>query len=344
MEGFLADGDRLEILLERPAPDLPQRLAHPALVVRGAGSDNDTPGCGPFRPGPFSGILERNPHYLRVALLDSVELANDVGQDPVALAALGQIDLAVVYGRDAARIRKDGHVLTPVPRRAPVYALWLNPSAGRRWTRDPAFREWLDEHLDREGMVRYLFSGLGEPVSGLLSADGADTPDATPSPWSVPRGIHPRLTLSFDVDDPDIAAVAARVKAEIEQEGVVIELDGVSASELAERLHDQDVHAALVAYRPLTPDPVLGLQEFFTSFGTGAEDVVEVLRQAGLESPGSESRLRAAQRAEQLLTVDGGCLIPLVRVFGWAFVSPRLADAIGGDPRDIDLERAWWMP
>ncbi|MDX1389311.1 MAG: hypothetical protein R3344_08975, partial [Acidobacteriota bacterium] len=177
---------------------------------------------GYFTVGTEPGVLRKNGSRAdRLAYLDEVVLLDSGGADPALLARLGQLDLALVYGRRAARIREDlaatGGTMTRLPGWDRTYLLWLNPGTGRRWTRDPEFRAWLRGQIDGEEMVEYVFAGEAEPAHGPWSVQRSTDVE---SRWRVPTGIRPRVTLSLDEDDPLASAVGARLKAEIEELGV----------------------------------------------------------------------------------------------------------------------------
>lgn len=305
----------------------------------------DALGHGFFVEGTVPGVLERNDaRDDGVPLLDEIVLL-DTATDPVLLARLGQADLALVYGREAARIREDHAdnqgTMTRLPAWDRTYALWLNPGTGRRWTRDPEFRAWLRQEIDRESMARYLFAGEAEPAEGLWYARTA----VGESRWRVPAGIRPRVTLSFDESDPLAAAVAARVKAEVEEQGVGIDLEELPADALRRRLVSGETHAALVAHRPMGRDPIAAMKETLAPIGEPVADALEMLDD-GSEEPETTGREVFAANAE-LLALEGAGhgrnrFIPLVRVRAWLFAAPGLHDAATGQPPRLSLERAWW--
>jgi hypothetical protein len=305
-----------------------------------------------FVPGPEPDVFERSDRETAGGpWLDAVRFIDPEGADPVILAGLGQIDLAVVYGRDAARMldvtRETGGLMTRLPRRDRTYVLWLHPGPGRRWTRDPAFRTWLRERIDREAIVDYLFGGEAVPVEGLLQG-ASDTVPVAATTWRVPSGIRPRVSLTFHEGDPNAAALASRIKAVVDGHGVAVDLEGVEMATFLTRVRDQQTHAALLVIRSPSADPILELQEVLRPLGEPVLDALEVLDRGNRESPGSARRAAAAREAERLV-IDGDGpgryrLVPLVRVHAWLFTAPGLRGVARGDPAELSLGSAWWEP
>jgi hypothetical protein len=280
-----------------------------------------------------------------------VRFVDPGGVDPGVLAGLGQIDLGVVYGRDAARMidaaDRSGGRTTRLPGWDRIYLLWLNPGPGRRWTRDPAFRAWLRDRIDREILADYLFGGEAVPVDGLL-AKTAESGPAAKSSWRVPSETRPRLSLTFDASDPSAGALASRIKAVVESHGVAIDLEGVDTSTLASRISAQKIHAAVLKRRSHGADPVEDLQAVLRPLGEPVLDALEILDRGSRERPGSSARVAAARAAERLV-VDGDGpgrfrVVPLVRVHAWLFSAPGLRDVTHGEPAELSLANAWWEP
>ncbi len=305
----------------------------------------DVLGAGFFVEATEPGVLESNDaRDDGVPLLDEIVLL-DTATDPALLARLGQLDLALVYGREAARIRDDRRAMHNTMTRFPpwdrTYALWLNPGPGRRWTRDPEFRAWLRRQIDRESMARFVFAGEAEPAEGLWYVKSA----ATESRWRVPAGIRPRVTLSLDESDPTASAVAARVKAEIEGHGVDIDLERLPADTLRRRLVSGQTHAALLVHRPMGRDPIVAMKETLAPIGAPVADALDMLDD-GTDEPERIGREIFAANAE-LLALEGeghgrNRLIPMVRVHAWLFAAAGLHDVTTGEPPRLTLERAWW--
>jgi hypothetical protein len=307
---------------------------------------------GLFVPGNDPGLFERADRGSGVApWLDAVRFVDPDGADPGVLAGLGQIDLGVVYGRDAARVidaaANRGGRTTRLPGWDRTYFLWLNPGPGRRWTRDPVFRSWLRGRIDRGTLVDLLFAGEAVPVDGLLPGTTATGLGAAAS-WHVPSGTRPRLSLTFDGGDPDAAAIAARIKAVVEGDGVTVVLEGVETPGLLKRIRRQETHAAVLVIRSPDADPIVALQKVLQPLGEPVLDALEILDRGSRERPGSAAREAAARNAERLV-IDGDGpgrfrIVPLVRVHAWLFSAPGLRDVTRGEPAELSLASAWWEP
>jgi MarR-like DNA-binding transcriptional regulator SgrR of sgrS sRNA len=360
VDGLRADGDALVVRLDRSTPDLLERIAHPALAVWKADDGSGYRGAGRFRPAiDNDGALVAVPRGTDRALLDRVDLVPASSANARLLARLGEIDIAVVYGRSASAFFWDGSAAGDLPhdgsagpaafaiRRLPAwdrtYLLWLHPS--KRWTRDPGFRRWLSDHVDRTAMMRYLFDGLGAWPCDLLSDCGpevAGTDDARGPGWVVPRGLRPRITLAYESTDRIASDIAARIKADLDGAGVALSLDPRGREDLDRALKAGELQAAVSFQRPWTDDPVLALSETLRAAGPGFDDAIAALDEASLEPPGSERRVASALEVQDgILRADR--LVPLARVDAWIAVAPGLVLRPGIDP-SLDIARAGWLP
>ena len=170
--GLQVSGGTLALCTVRPAPDLPARLAHPALWYfdRGDG-EGAREGPGPFREDGV-GTLVASPHPNRSEpFLERIELVRDQGH-PSLLLRLDEADLGLLLGRQAGPLLDAPHEalrLQRVSTQDRIYFLWLD--ATRRWVNDPRFRRWLGGVIDREAMLRHLFDDRGEPVFQLLGEE-----------------------------------------------------------------------------------------------------------------------------------------------------------------------------
>ena len=211
----------------------------------------------------------------------------------------------------------------------------MNPAAGV----PAALRRIMNRAVDREGMLRYLFDGRGEPVASLLPGG--------PSSVTRPRlqrldGRLPRVELTFDREDKFAARIAARVKAVWEQLGVPVPLQGSEPAEFRERTRRGDFTAVLLLHHPPTADPVLGLHGSLAAVASLFPDAIEALEEAtGPTHPGA--RLEAARRAEAALLRDAR-LIPLVRLHAWLASDPRLVGVTAGAAGILHLDGAWLVP
>ena len=145
--------------------------------------------------------------------------------NPVLMLRLDEADLAVLWGRQIGELERamgDRFQLERLRSWDRFYFLQMNPA--KRWVNDPAFRRWLAAAIDREELLEQLFDGRGEPAFSL-------TPGRADGPaWERPQGrpfsatSEPRLDLRYDGGDPRAAAIAARLKAVLEVEGVYLSL------------------------------------------------------------------------------------------------------------------------
>jgi ABC-type oligopeptide transport system substrate-binding subunit len=265
------------------------------------------------------------------------------------LVRLGEVDVAVVYGRTASAFLEDDEP-SDVARFAferleawdRVYFLRLGSSV--RWTRDPAFRQWLSGTVDRTSMMRYLFDGLGAWPCDLLSRCGEDR-DARDDPgsrWRVPSGVRPRIAVTFERRDRIASDIAARIKADLEDAGVGVDLDPRSRDELERGLRSDRFQVVLSHQRSWTADPVLTLLEILHSTGSMRDETRLALVEAAREPPGSARRLTAASAVQDRI-LGNATIVPLARIDAWVVTAPGLVLDPGVSP-SLDIPRAGWLP
>ncbi len=320
------DGDDLVACFDGPLPDWEDRFSHPDLWPTLA----DGGGPGAFVPGPTAGGWISNPaldpgsgSFGEIRFVDAGGIASD------ALIVLAEVDLAIVFGREADRLRAaelEGFDLNPLAGWDRTYALWLDPQS--RWVNDPPFRKWLAAQVDRVGLARPLFGGEAVAATGLLSGESSE-----PRPLAGPRPFDhrskPRLALGFDPKDPYATRIAARLKALMREIGVELTLPHDSSG------RSSRASIVLFAHHPPVSDSVLGLQHTLwsvTEVEANADDAWGVLRSAA-EEPNAPGRLALARQAEQLLLADGR-LIPLVRLPAWV-VRNATGHAVGFGPHGV---------
>lgn len=341
VEGLRPEEDGLSVCTDGPAPDLRERLSHPALwFPPPARAGEASAGQGPFRPGD-AGWLDAVPRAAGgPPYLERVRAVDDRGA-PGLLLRLGEADLGVVLGADAGELldSADGSLrLERIEHWDRVYYFWLD--SGRRWVNDPRFRRWLGSVVDRQAMLAYLFDGRGEPAAGLLPGEPLEP--APPGPASRPLSSvsRPRLQICFDVSDPLAASIAARARAVLELHGVELVLDPRDAAGLAGALTRGDGSIFLLAHRPGVTDPVLGLMESLFRLPGLPPSALQGLHEGSRRVDPRERRL-AARRVEADL-LRGGNLIPLVRLHAWLAADPALRGVWTGADGLLLLERAWW--
>jgi MarR-like DNA-binding transcriptional regulator SgrR of sgrS sRNA len=349
--GINADGQFLEVCPPQPVPDLPLRLEHPALWL---GGERRTGGL--FEgPGPFyrtpDGTLYPNPgHQGPGPYVERVEVFQ-VDADPSIPFRLGDAQVAILFGKAAGKLRSEATARSGFPlsfERVPswdrTYFLWLDPE--KRWVNDPRFRKWVSAVLDRDEMLAYLFDGQGDRAFSL-SPGGSPVPvyedlqpDRPLSPTSVPR-----LTLLYDEEDAQALTLARRVQAVLATHQVELSLVARRSSDLRRALATGEAEAALLAHRPATRDPLLGLLGSTWWFGRRFDGLLDPLLRAASEiAPG-----RRAERAEMAWEVEQGLLVdarvvPLVRLHAWLAHHPKLSGVETAPGGLLILGEAWWLP
>lgn len=338
-----ATGQVLEACPRRPTPDLPERLAHPALwFSRGNG------GASPSGPGPFypaaDGALHPNPNYAGPGpYVDRLEQVAVEG-DPTVPLRLGDAHVAIVFGKVASALLADPGPselqLSRLPEWDRTYYLWMNPA--KRWVNDPQFRSWISQVAGREEMVSYLFEGQAEPTL-LLSPGSFDAPRTEPVPRPISASSVPRIELTYDAGDGYSETLARRIQAVLETKKVAITLDRRSTAELRDRLERQDVEMALLDHRPASSDPLLGLLQ--SVYWLGSHEGREALSEAcsTIDPAQPELRREAAWSVEREL-LDDWRIVPLIRLHAWLARHPRLTGTAPGPDGVLRLEEAWWLP
>jgi len=346
VEGLQAEDDALVVRLEHPTPDLRERLIHPALTVWRPGVDPGLGGTGPFRATPDDSAL------LAVAgraLLERVDVVDASTSEAKLLARLGEVDVAIVYGRTASAFLDDvdpseteRFTIERLEAWDRFYFLELSPSA--RWTRDPAFRHWMSDAIDRASMMRYLFDGLGAWPCDLLSrcGDEAVARDSPTIRWRVPNGVRPRIVLTFDPHDRIASDIAARIKADLADAGVGVDLDPRSRDDLDRELRSGRLQAALVFRRSWTPDPVLTLLDTLHAASPVPGDARAALVDAVREPPASGPRAATADAVQDRILREA-TTVPVARIDAWIVTAPGLVLDPGVSP-SLDIAHAGWLP
>ncbi len=338
--GLRVEGGTLVVCAAHPMPDWSSRVAHPELWPHRVDPVSlRAYGDGPFRWSADGTALVRSESG-PASRLERIELLQAPDREAADWISRGQVDLAIVYGvtadtlltADALPVR-----LERIPGWDKVYALWLNPAS--RWVNDPRFRRWLAGTIDRDALVRLVFGGRGEPAFRLLAGKHETAPWPTSGRPPIAPSSSPRLALTFDEEDPHARSIAARIKAVLEQAGLVLDLEPRSAEE-RRALLDGRFQMALVVHHSPIADPVLALQNTLWPLGPSAAEAFQRLDRASRISP-ERRRYERAALVEDSLLADAR-LIPLVQLHAWLVRHKDLIHVRAGRYGILRLERAEW--
>jgi hypothetical protein len=207
-----------------------------------------------------------------------------------------RFDVGVLYGVEAARALSEDSALawTRLPEWDRVLGLWLDPDS--RWLADPALRAWIAAVVDRERLVRVVFSG-----------HALATPGRNDGPPNRPLGsaTRPRLPLRYAPGDPYARAMAAAIKADLQSRGFDIEIGS----------HAGAAPMRIVVLQREGADSVDDARRWLACLGDGAADARAVLETAE-RAADADSREAVASRAIDVLTEDSRW-VPLLRVPAW---------------------------
>ncbi|HXV77232.1 MAG TPA: ABC transporter substrate-binding protein [Candidatus Polarisedimenticolaceae bacterium] len=356
--------EKLVLCPSFPAPDLLERLSHPALWL--VALDDAGSGPGGFWTGDGR-VLQRNPNYpRRVPYLDRVEFLRVSGEASLPLR-LGDAHVAVVYGKVARELAEVfGDVIDPAAgapvdeatarpgdgksielRRLPswdrTYYLWMNKT--KRWLNDPKFRAWVADVVDRKALLELLFDGQGRVAFSLFEAvdQTAYYPEQQTRPLS--QSSSPRLELVYDRDDRHALTIARRFQAVLETADVALALREMDRAAIRAALRDGEIEMAVLAHHPATPDPMLALLGTIWWLGPGSTEIKEALvgsaSAVSADEPGQ--RLSAATALERKLLVDA-VLIPLIRLDAVLARHIGLAGLSAESHGVLRFDEAWWLP
>lgn len=320
--------DRLVLRLTRSVPDLAERLSHPSLEVP----------VGPYRSADDR-LLERNPDSSagRETSIDEVLVYR---ADASLLLRVGEVDAAVLYGADAESFIADPPAGT-VAERAPgwdrTFALWLN--SGSSELADQGVRDGILRALDRQATTRRLFGNRAVPVTSLLGIGAAP---AAMAPGAVSRraAAMPRISLMYRGDDPQGAAIASRVRAELLAAGCVVDPEPTDPDSYERRLREGSFVMALFEHHLTTPDPLLRLGLTLWGLRSVARDGLAGVERAAAEAGPALRELEAA-RIESILIVERR-LVPLLVLEAWLVRDERLSGLLAPRWARLTLEQTRW--
>jgi MarR-like DNA-binding transcriptional regulator SgrR of sgrS sRNA len=265
------------------------------------------------------------------AYIDRIELIDD-GGNPALMMRLGEADLALLLGKQIGLAEGDAtgrFVLERFEARDRTYFLLMDP--GARWINDPSFRRWLAGLIDREQMLDYLFDGRGEAAYSLAPgrSDGPVWERQASRPLAATS--EPRISLGFDERDHAAAAIASRLKAALEIEGVRLSLVDRS---------DGEASMTLLAHMPAAAEVLTQLLADVARMRDHAAGELDLLQRAA-EQNKPELRAELVWWAESALMRDGR-IVPLLRLEAWLARNPALRDVGSGDGGELLLGDAWW--
>jgi MarR-like DNA-binding transcriptional regulator SgrR of sgrS sRNA len=340
--GLEGDGSELRITLSHAAPDLPARLAHPALGVGRPSREGAPRGSGAFDAAPGELDVRGNPfHPAGRPHLDGFRVVAAGTVDPALLIDANVADAAIVYGRSGGRLLETPSTSATVTRWPPAdreYFLFLNPGSGF-FASSVAIRTLLTRSVDREAVLLYLFDGRGETLTSFFPGG---PPLAPPAFGTALSGSRSRVPLTFDRDDPQALSVAARIKAAWQEIGIVADLEGLDAATVRERLSRGQYAATIGLRQPGSRDPILSLWETLAGLGPLALRSAPGLAEGALD-PDPLVRLAEARNAEAAL-IEQGFLLPLVRLHAYLATRQRLVGVEPSQPGLLRLDDAWLRP
>jgi YVTN family beta-propeller protein len=276
LAGVTASGDRLQIRLTAPSPDLPARIATlPFCAV-----PDDTPMAAQHHPIPSAGpyyvasssseelVLARNPNYggrrprlparivysfgvgLRRAVeqvasghsdyLDASSFVSS-GNSANALALLQSVEQRYGPGSPAARSGHQQYFVNP----------WLSLdylvfNTARRLFAPARIRRAVNYAIDRRALVQHhALLDVGRATDHYLIPEIPGARPVNIYPLGGPNlaqarrlaaGAHPRGTLLIPAGDPPVSDDAAIVKADLAEIGITIEITPLAAARLYTRL------------------------------------------------------------------------------------------------------------
>lgn len=303
---ILEDGLTLRVVLERPVPDLPLRLAHPALGVSAFGEDEQ--GVGPFEiwgtPQAQRITLRSNPEYFRgLPHLDEIAFLRGEAAKAGRIAE-GSLDLAVLPRSEAPpggpAVRLFTHA---VPR---TYLLGLNRSAPP-FSRSDAARAFLAS-LDREAL-RGAAGAEKSFIPATLVTALSPGPRRAAAPRGAAAGPLGRLDLLVPESDAVAASLAAKLQGEILRAGGRVALHSVKLPDISGALARGEYHLFVLPFIPSSPSFLIAYEELMRwnrSIPGSLADQARTL--AHVEDAG---RLALGLKGLDASLQEGGYLVPL---------------------------------
>jgi ABC-type transport system substrate-binding protein len=262
---FSTTADSVVVRLDRPAPDLPARLARTGFIAAPAGGL--LVGTGPFRlarlePGRRASFAANENYWDGRPFLDAVEV--EMGRplrDQLIDLELNKADLVELAPGDARRAADRGRRLWTS---APIELLAL----GAEESVDPRLRQALAPAIDRAAMHSVLLQRQGEIAGGLLPQwlsgyaflfpAAPDLARARALAAALPAAAR-SAPLVYDPGDPLARSIAERIAVNARDAGITLHPTARHAGPALRlvrlRIGAADPAAALAGLSGQTPPP-----------------------------------------------------------------------------------------
>jgi ABC-type transport system substrate-binding protein len=227
-----ATGEAVVVECEAPTPNLPAILALPryGIARRGGGK---LAGTGPFAinrwdPGKKLTLTARDDYWGGRAFVDSIEI--EMGKnfhDQMIALDLGSADIVEVAPDQARHAAAEGR---RVESSAPAEWMALVFAHDSQSAEDGKSREALALSIDRTAINNVLLQGGGEPAGSFLPNWQTGYAFLFPTAVDLQRARQirsdaqagPKWTLGFDASDPLSKVIAARVRLNALDAGLVL--------------------------------------------------------------------------------------------------------------------------
>jgi hypothetical protein len=304
----LEDGLTLRVVLTAPRPDLPIRMAHPALGVSAHGVDES--GAGPFEiggiPRPGRILLRANPEYFRQPpFLDEILFVRGESALP-RLLDTGELDGAVILPGVEPDAGPGRRLFThAVPR---VYLLGLNravaPFSGAETSR--AFLA----SLDRWRMAEETGGRAATLPARILPAlePGRDAERVAAKPLARASALG-RVEIVAPEGDDAAFALVGKIQAGITRAGGRVTVRPVRPADIAGVLARREYHLFVLPLVPPVPDLLLGYEEVMRWNRSIPADLTARIQEVSRTERDAASGLALAVIDEALQ--EGGYLVPL---------------------------------
>lgn len=318
---------RLEIILPRPAPDLPLQLALAENSILRTGNNGLVIGTGPFRLAQFTTdrimLAANDADWRGRPFLDGVQIL--LGRAPREQwidLELGRADV-VEISPDEVRRAQEGHVRLWTSQPQELVALVFDP--GQAEAGNDRLRQALAAAVNRAALHNVLLQKQGKVAHSILPEWLSGyaflfAPAAAPaSPPAARTGALSPLTLAFDGSDALLKSFAGRIAVDARAAGLEIRLQPQAAGAAP-----ADVR--LVRERIESLVPRMAMEQLVMAMGLS--------KQVTMPESNSPAALYAAERS----LVSAHWVIPLVDLPEIYGLGPRVKD---WTPPDVALAGGW---